>query len=280
LSEGQKVQKLVYGIGGGNPADPRMLEHYSRIVDLARASISGRREPRIALLPTAHHNGTHAKLTFRKFIADRFTEIGCRCREILLGDVPAGEKATSNADVEEILSQSDALYVLGGDTRYLLNVLSDRDLISVFHKHFESGLILSGSSAGLIWLADVCMSDSESFSEPEGWRFVMIDGIGIIPMAVNAHDNQGVSDGVLPGITRMKQFEMQLRKIPDTTGLAVDEFAALEIRDGKCKVRSHQENTGAYLLAVIDSRIRRRKIEGEVNLMDPEGVMDYILCGQ
>ncbi|MCH8219525.1 MAG: Type 1 glutamine amidotransferase-like domain-containing protein [Planctomycetes bacterium] len=266
---------LLYGIGGGNPRDTRMLDHYSSIAELAREDCD-LDTPKIVLLPTAHRNGTQRRLPFRRYIASCFEKRGCRTCEILVGDVPAKERETPFGDVEQLLEDADALFVLGGDTRHLLSVLAARDLLPVFKQSYEGGLLFSGSSAGLIWLAEHSMSDSDSFSTPEQWRFIILKGLGVLPLALNVHDDQGVCDGVLPRVSRRVQFEERLRALDDPLGLAVDEFVALEVRHGRCRVRSHRAETGAYVLADIGGTLHRRRIDTVIDLLDKPSLRQYV----
>ncbi len=252
-----------------------MLDHYSNIAELAREA-GDLGTPKIVLLPTAHRNGTHRRLPFRRYMASCFEKRGCRTCEILVGDVPAKERETPFGDVEELLAEADALFVLGGDTRHLLSVLAARDLLPVFKRSYEAGLLFSGSSAGLIWLAEHSMSDSDSFSQPEQWRFMMLKGLGVLPLTLNVHDDQGVCDGVLPRVSRRVQFEERLRALDDPLGLAVDEFVALEVRDGRCHVRSHQAETGAYVLADIEGTLHRRRIDNVIDLLDKPSLKQYV----
>jgi len=268
-------ETLLYGIGGGNPRDQRMLDHYATIAELARKA-GGLDTPRILLLPTAHRNGTHRRLPFRRYIASCFEKRGCRTCEILIGDVPAKERETPFGDIEQLLEDADALFVLGGDTRYLLNVLTEHQLFPVFRRSFASGHLFSGSSAGLIWLAEQSMSDSDSYSTPEQWRFVTLKGLGVLPLTLNAHDDQGVCDGVLPRISRRVQFQERLLALDDPLGLAVDEFVALEVRNGRCHVRSHRAGTGAYLLAKIGDSLYRRRIDTVIDLLDKPSLRQYV----
>ena len=55
------MDTVIYGIGGGRMSDPLMANHFARIVDLAKNQF-GIDRPQIAILPTAHFNGTHPKL--------------------------------------------------------------------------------------------------------------------------------------------------------------------------------------------------------------------------
>lgn len=268
-------ETLLYGIGGGNPRDPRMLDHYATIAEVARAA-GGLDTPRILLLPTAHRNGTHPRLPFRRYIASCFEKRGCRTGEILVGDVSTKEQETPFGDVEQLLDDADALFVLGGDTRYLLSALAERQLLPIFKRSFASGRLFSGSSAGLIWLAEQSMSDSDSFSTPEQWRFVMLKGLGVLPLTLNVHDDQGVCDGVRPRVSRRVQFEERLRALDDPLGLAVDEFVALDVRNGRCHVRSHRAETGAYVLADVEGTLQRRRIDAVIDLLDKPALRQYV----
>lgn len=265
----------LYCMGGGKALDPRMIEHYSHTVDLTRESISSG-EPRIAILPTARRNGLMSRLTRGHEVAQEFTARGCEVNEILIGEVPPGEREMSDAEVSSLLESSDALFVLGGDTRYLLQMLEARNLQPMFLEALRAGKLFSGSSAGTIWLADQAMSDSESFTMPVDWNFIMLKGLGVLPFVMNVHDDQGVATGVARQVVRREQFELEFLKLQNTPGLAIDEFVGLEIRNGVCTVRSPSPEKGAYLLANDGGFILRRRIEGTLDLADPEAIRAYL----
>jgi peptidase E len=118
------MDTIIYGMGGGKMSDPRMTDHYQRIVDLAKTQF-GIETPQVAIIPTAQFNGTHAKIGRGNmdFIDERFRNLGCDTQQILMGDVPAGESETRDRDIQDILRNAHAVFVLGGDTRYLLEVV-------------------------------------------------------------------------------------------------------------------------------------------------------------
>lgn len=268
-------ERVIYGVGGGNPRDERMQIRYKEIGDLAREQ-SSKEIPNIALLPTAQWNGLHPEIQGREFISECFTNNQCYINEILLGDVKPSDKETSIDEVKEILKNSDLLFVLGGDTRHLLRTLESKGLIPTFIEAYESGLVFSGSSAGLIWLSETCMSDSESASSPNNWSYIMLQGIGVLPLPINVHDNAGIAQGVVPPIGRQEQFENELRDLESVPGLAVDEFVAVEVRNGMCVVHSPDERSGAYIVASINGQILRRKIEGSIDLLNSEGLLEFL----
>ena len=127
------MDTIIYGMGGGKMNDPRMTYHYQRIVDLAKAQF-GIETPQVTIIPTAQFNGTHSKLGRGNmdFIADRFRRLGCDTQQILMGDVPAGQSETRDSDIHAILRNAHSVFVLGGDTRYLLEVVRGKGLVQTF----------------------------------------------------------------------------------------------------------------------------------------------------
>lgn len=276
------MDTIIYGMGGGKMSDARMAGHYRRIVDLAQAQFPGEK-PQITIVPTAHFNGTNAKLGrgFMDFTIDTFAGLGCDTGQILMGDVPAGQSETRPGDIEQILEQSHAVFVLGGDTRYLLEVVRDRGLDATFAATIAQGKVMAGTSAGFIWLTKQCMSDAESFHKDE-WRYVMLEGLGVLPVAGNAHDNGAIPEGLIPQVSRREQFEEQFMLLGELPGIAVDEFAAIEVRNHLCQVRSSDPAIGAYVLANGKDGVHRRKIDPGISLdlRDAAALRDYARSAQ
>jgi peptidase E len=275
------MTQIIYGIGGGNMRDDKMQIHYQRILELSKEQF-GRDEPRVAILPTAHLNGTNEVMGrgFIDYIGEVFEVLGCATRYIWIGDLLPDQKPTSNGEVSEILDESDAVFVLGGDTQYLLEVVRERELVPVFEKVLAEGRVMSGTSAGLIWLAECSMSDSESFHK-DNWDYIMLQGIGVLPLAVNVHDNGSVPNGIIDKRSRKEQFEERFRKLGSIPGLAVDEFVGIEVIDGICKVRSTVESIGVEVLANGEDAVIRKRVRpgDELDIKDQAGLRSFALSG-
>ena len=235
----------LYIIGGGTPDDPRMEPHLRRVYELANKH--SEEKPSITLLPTAHRNGLHPELLYRDFFRTTFKALGANVTEILLGEVSPNETAHSPEEVADMLGTADALFVLNGDTRHLLQVLEDANLIPVFKKAYEGGLLFSGTSAGCIWIGHGCLSDSEYFENPEQWDYIYLEGLGILPYIINAHDNQGIRSGLASQKERSVCFNELMQKHHEHTGIALDEFAALHIKDGNCSLYGQQDVGGSFV---------------------------------
>lgn len=271
------MDTIIYCMGGGTMRDPRMADHYPRIVDLAKAQF-GSPKIHVAIIPTAHFNGANTKMGrgYMDFTVETFRALGCDTHQILMGDVPAGQNETRDGDIQEILSESHAVFVLGGDTRYLLEVVRDKGLVPTFDGTVQDGKVMAGTSAGFIWLTEHCMSDAESFHSDE-WRYVMLRGLGILPVAGNAHDNGSVPEGLVPQVSRREQFEEHFAQLGELPGIVVDEFAAIEVRNFMCQPRSSDPAIGAYVIANGENGIARRKIDlgTEVDLRDAEALREF-----
>ena len=233
-------ETLYYGIGGGKNDDPRMNQHFSHIAEIIKER-AGSETPTIAILPTAHHNGLHPDLTYRNYIKNLFQEhFSLKVIEILIGDVIDGEKNTPIQDIANILASSHGLYVMNGDTRYLMEKLSENNLTETFINAFNNGLFFSGSSAGCIWVGEYCMSDSEAYDDPNSWEYISVKGLGLLKgIVMNAHDDQGVRKGEKSGAKRNEIFKKMLKdEFPNMKELAIPEYTGVEIKDGEI-VKTH-----------------------------------------
>jgi peptidase E len=273
------MDAIIYGIGGGKMSDPRMAEHYRRIVDLAEAQFSPAK-PRVAIMPTAQFNGTNSRIGrgYIDFAIETFRALGCDAEQILIGNVPEGMSETPDGAIQDILGRSHAVFVLGGDTRYLLEVVRHKGLVSTFESAIQDGKVMAGTSAGYIWLTKRCMSDAESFHSGV-WRYVMLQGLGILPIAGNAHDNGAIPEGLVPQESRRAQFERHFAQLGQLPGIAIDEFAAIEVRNFICQSRSADPSIGAHVLANGANGVARRKLNPgkEVDLRDAAALRDYAL---
>ena len=273
------MDTIIYGIGGGKMCDPLMADHFQRIVDLSIAQF-GPPKPQVAIIPTAHFNGSNAKIGrgYIDFTVEAFRGLGCDTKQILIGDVPAGQSETRDDEIKDILSKAHAVFVLGGDTRYLLEVVWDKGLVPIFESVIHEGTVMAGTSAGFIWLTKHCMSDTESFHSDE-WRYVMLQGLGILPVAGNAHDNGPIPQGLLPQVSRREEFERHFKQLGELPGVAIDEFAAIEVRNFMCQPRSSDPEIGAYVLVNGEKGIARRKIDPgtEVDLRNVAALRDFVL---
>lgn len=112
---------------------------------------TGRRRPRVALLPTASF--PDGEKTFQRWIAmgqHHFRALGAEVEAVLVRD-RAGAEDPGHA---QAVAEADLVYLSGGRPRYLLDVLRGSTVWDAALRANERGAILVGCSAGAMVLAD------------------------------------------------------------------------------------------------------------------------------
>src|SRR2546421_521484 len=111
----------------------------SALDDYAPGLASGRREPRICLLPTAGGDAQDQIVRFHAAFADR------PCVPSYLSLFRLGQKPIS---LREHLLEQDIVYVGGGSMLNMLAIWRAHDLDVVMREAWEAGVVLCGLSAG------------------------------------------------------------------------------------------------------------------------------------
>jgi dipeptidase E len=155
LTPGPKTPRIVAIGGGGFGSTGR-----DHALDAYIAELAGGDRPRICLLPTASGD---PKEQITRFNAT-FRQLGCNPSHVSLfrlGEQPEVEVA------EHLLAQ-DAIYVGGGSLANLIAIWRTHGLDDVLRQAWESGILLSGVSAGsMCWFeAGITRSHGEPRPSP------------------------------------------------------------------------------------------------------------------
>ena len=135
---------------------------------------------------------------------------------------------------EEWLLSRDIIYVGGGSTFNMLEIWKKNNLIKIFKKAYNKGIILSGVSAGAVCWFDWILSDSK------GLGLKPLRGINLISGSCTPHSSEN---------ERINQFQKDIKnsKLPD--GIAIDDGVAVLFIDGKpAEVYSSRKNHDAYFV--------------------------------
>jgi dipeptidase E len=160
-----KDLRQIIAIGGGGfyrDADNLSLERY--VVQQTRAD-----NPRVAFVPTASGEPDHYVASFYS----AFLSLGCR------PSVLTFFKRTP--ELRSYLLNQDAIYVGGGNTKSLLAVWRDWGVPELLREAWESGVVLTGVSAGAICWFEQGLTDSFS----DGLR--PLPGLGFLPGSCCPH---------------------------------------------------------------------------------------------
>jgi dipeptidase E len=157
--------RQIISIGGGGfyrDADNLELEKY--IIRQA-----GDESPRVAFVPTASGEPDHYLSSFYS----AFLKLGCR------PSVLTFFKRTP--ELRSFLLNQDVIYVGGGNTKSLLAVWRDWGVTEILREAWESGIVLTGVSAGAICWFEQGLTDSFS----DGLR--PLDCLGFLPGSCCPH---------------------------------------------------------------------------------------------
>ena len=134
----------------------------------------------------------------------------------------------------EWILNKDIVYIGGGNTKFMLEIWKNNMLENIFKKAYESGIILSGVSAGAVCWFEWILSDSVSPG------FKPLKGINLISGSCTPHSSN---------IERINQFQQDIKNGKLPHGIAIDDGVAVVFIDGKpTEVYSARNNHEAYFL--------------------------------
>ena len=151
-----KAKKQIIAVGGGgftHNEDSDLDQFFLNQISKKKCSIG--------FLPTASNDDVKKTELFYK----RFKNTNFKISHFnLVSNVKGFENWISNLD---------AVYVGGGNTKFMLDLWKKNNLFEIFKEVYNSGLILSGVSAGAACWFDYFLTDSD------GPGFKPLQGIGL-----------------------------------------------------------------------------------------------------
>lgn len=261
--DAQVAKTNAYLIGGGSydGDNGRMARHHGELIRHAK-EVFDVDNPRVTVMPAARRNGMHDAISDWSVYARDFEKHGAQVSELFIGRVPDGVEATPVSKRAELITGAHVIWVPGGDTRWMLDDIRGEGLEQEFQRAREAGVIISGTSAGALWAFGRGVSDSESFDSPDDWKYVEVEGLGLVSLAaMNVHDNKVTADGLTEDVARADRFDSMLVNHGIPRGLALNEHAALQIVDGQASIRTFEPADKAHLVSLDNGRARREELE-------------------
>jgi dipeptidase E len=224
MSETTK-QIIVIG-GGGFYRDPENLELEKYVIRQ-----TGVKSPRVAFVPTASGEPDHYIASFYS----AFLKLGCR------PSVLTFFKRTP--DLRSFLIDQDVIYVGGGNTKSLLAIWRDWGAAEILREAWESGIVLTGVSAGAICWFEQGLTDSFS----DGLR--PLDGLGFLPGSCCPH-----YDGEAQ---RRPSLHRLLRSGEISAGVAIEDWAGVHYIGTEIhKVITSKRGSRAYSMRSVYGSIQ------------------------
>lgn len=169
--------------------------------------------------------------SYYKVIKDIYKKLGCETGKI------SNKTLTHIEVIEEKIKNADIIYIGGGDTVKLANILKENGIDKMLKEKLNTNCVLAGISAGAIIYLKYGLSDTEIINNISN-NYVKVDGLNFIDYMFVPHFS---SDS-----KKKKDLEKVLKNNKDCIALCVDNCAAIEIIDDNIKVIKSDENAKAY----------------------------------
>ncbi|MCR4726919.1 MAG: Type 1 glutamine amidotransferase-like domain-containing protein [Clostridia bacterium] len=204
------MKKIFIPIGGGELKNKTTAPIDGYIAKLARERAEEGKRPYALFFPTASHDSNPYFNSFRKTYTSLFD---------VKADVAILTKGLMTVEhIEEKIDKADILYFGGGDTLFLMKVLSETGVKEKVLAAYERGAILTGLSAGAIcWFEDIY---TDSLVEGE---YMPYKGYGVFKGAMTPHFNL------------RPEFASVAKEQGYPLSYAIEDNAALLFEDGEPK---------------------------------------------
>ena len=224
--------KNIVAIGGGGFG--RSLGDL--IIERYIVSLTNKERPKICFIPTASGDNNQYKLNFYR----AFGKLNCLTTHL--------DFFSRTCDLEEKILSQDIIYVGGGNTKSMLAVWRDWDFDVVLQKAYNSGIIMSGVSAGAICWFTNGITDS--------WEtdLKILPCLDIIKATCCPHYDEEPS--------RIPYVEKILLDKIISSCICIEGGSAIHFIDGKpFKNISFKNNKNTYNVFVDNKRIIERPFE-------------------
>ncbi len=233
----------IIAIGGGSIDSGETLPIDREIVEEA-----GKDEPKALFIPTASEDSSGYIEAFYETYEDR---LGCEVDVLKLT-----KKNYTEEEIREKITEADFVYVGGGNTKGMLEVWREKNVDTYLKQAYNSGTLMSGLSAGAICWFESGHSDSESYEKEDEWSFIKVEGLKLVKNVLFCpHYHQE---------NREASFEDMMHDNPEMSGLAVDNNAAIKLKEDELEVLKSGEEGRAYIAEIVDEEFKLRELaEGE-----------------
>lgn len=228
-----KPRQIIPIGGGGFYRDAENLELEKYVIRQ-----SGAANPRVAFVPTASGEPDHYVASFYA----AFLQLGCR------PSVLTFFKRTP--ELRALLLNQDVIYVGGGNTKSLLAVWRDWGVTEIFREAWESGVVLTGVSAGAICWFEQGLTDSFS----DGLR--PLDCLGFLPGSCCPH-----YDGEPQ---RRPSYHGLLAAGEIVAGVAIEDWTGVHFKDTEIyKVIASKRGARAYNMRAVYGSVQEVALPSE-----------------
>jgi dipeptidase E len=230
------VKKQIIALGGGGIGTDKL----NMALDKYKLHASGKTKPKIAFIPTAVGDSAFAIERFYRAFNNNIAEPS---------HLPLFNRDDRN--LENYLLNQDIIEVSGGNTLNMLSIWENHGVDKILKKAWEKGIILTGSSAGMI-----CWFES-SVTDSYGPLKELTTGLGFLKGSACPH-----FDGE---IHRRPTYEALIKSKILPSGIALDDYVAAHYINEKIhKLVTPKEGSKGYLLNLEENKINEKVLNPDL----------------
>lgn len=181
--------------------------------------------------------------SYYKVIKDIYKKLGCETGKI------SNKTLTHMEVVEKKIKEADIIYIGGGNTVKLVNILKENGMDEMLKAAGKRGCVLSGISAGAITYCKYGLSDFE-IMEGISNNYVKVDGLGFSNYMFVPHFSSDEK--------KKEGLEKVLKENNDIKALCVDNCCAVKIIDDDISIIKSKDDANAYEI-IYDNKIEITK---------------------
>ncbi len=239
----------ILSIGGGEIGRPK-TEIETESIDRENIRLTGKRHPKLLLLPTASGDDIRYYDVVKNYYG---TRLGCKTDVLYL----INERPTLKEIRNKILN-SDIIYVGGGNTLKMLKVWRKYGIDKVLEEAVNKGIILSGVSAGAICWFKYGNSDSFKFKaqgKSEEKPLVKLKGLDFIPLMACPHYD--FEKDRKPSLFKMIQKYGGMALALDNCSAIdiINENNSYDIKDMKYRILTSSKTANAYRVYKFNGKV-------------------------
>ena len=228
-----KTRQIIPIGGGGFYRDPENLELEKYVIRQ-----SGAESPRVAFVPTASGEPDHYVSSFYS----AFLKLGCRPAVLTF--------FKRTPDLRAFLLDQDVIYVGGGNTKSLLAIWRDWGMVEILREAWESGIVLTGVSAGAICWFEHGLTDSFA----DGLR--PLECLVFLPGSCCPH-----YDGEAQ---RRPSYHRLLANGEIFAGVAIEDWTGVHFKGSEIhRVISSKRGARAYSMRAVHGSVQEVPLPGE-----------------
>ena len=218
----------IVAMGGGENGRPGKSYEVKKF-DEKVVELTGKESPNLLFIAFTQKSAEGAE-NYYNVINKNFSNLGCKCEHLREKDLQ------DMKIVKEKINNADIIYVGGGNTLRLMNILRKYKIDEMLKTAGEKGVILCGISAGAICWHNFGNSDSRKLTS-NSTQLIRVTGLGFIPALFCPHYD----------VESARQQDLKrMMKTTKGVALAFENCTALEINGKEYVVLKSKDTAKAW----------------------------------